>query len=83
VLPLAGSALLGLCAILDVAEPHKRILFVSYGSGAGSDAYLFYTTPLLPEKRKRTEKFNTRYQATSQFLEYVDYDTYRRFKAGI
>lgn len=47
----AASSLLGLAAVLDVAEPGQRIFFCSYGSGAGSDAFSFRTTGRLLERR--------------------------------
>ncbi|MCX8191658.1 MAG: hydroxymethylglutaryl-CoA synthase, partial [Nitrososphaerales archaeon] len=37
----SGSSLAALGAVLEIAEPNDKILRVSYGSGAGSDAYIF------------------------------------------
>jgi hydroxymethylglutaryl-CoA synthase len=78
----SACSLIGLAAVLDIAKPEARILVTSYGSGAGSDAYLFRTTSQLSDKRNR-QKMSVRYQAESPFLEYVDYTTYRRLKLGM
>ena len=78
----SGCSPVGLASVLDIAKPDQKILMVSYGSGAGSDAYLFTTTSQILEKRER-QKITVRYQSSNPFLEYVDYTTYRRFKMGM
>ncbi len=47
----SGASLIGLAAILDVADDGDRIFFCSYGSGAGSDAMSLVTTARLREVR--------------------------------
>lgn len=72
----AGSAVIGLTAVLDVAEPGDRILVVSYGSGAGSDAFDLRVTERLPEVRHRaptTEDYIARRTE-------IDYATYTRYR---
>jgi hydroxymethylglutaryl-CoA synthase len=78
----SGCSPIGLAAVLDVAKPEEKILITSYGSGAGSDAYLLRTTRHLIDKRQR-QKFTVQFQAQNPFLEYVDYTTYRRLKLGM
>jgi hydroxymethylglutaryl-CoA synthase len=47
----SGAAIIGLTAILDEAKPGDRILMVSYGSGAGSDAMVLQVTDKIEERR--------------------------------
>jgi hydroxymethylglutaryl-CoA synthase len=78
----SGSSPVGLAAILDIAKPNERILVVSYGSGAGSDAYSLLTTDEILDKRKR-QKMTVKYLTENPFIEYIDYTTYRRLKIGM
>lgn len=47
----AGSSMLGLAAVLDVAKPGDRIFYCSYGSGAGSDAFVLTATDRIDHRR--------------------------------
>jgi hydroxymethylglutaryl-CoA synthase len=72
----SGSTMIGLAAILDQAKPGERILAVSYGSGAGSDAFSVVVCDAIDEKR----------DAAPKVLDYVnrnvniDYSTYVKFR---
>ncbi|KYH37900.1 MAG: Hydroxymethylglutaryl-CoA synthase [Candidatus Bathyarchaeota archaeon B24] len=74
----SGSSPTALAAILDIAEPGDRVLLVSYGSGAGSDAYIFTVTEKVEEKRDRA--VSVRSQIENPKRRYVDYATYRKWK---
>jgi len=47
----SASSLIGLAAVLDIAKPLQKILLISYGSGAGSDAFDITTTSLIEKHR--------------------------------
>lgn len=75
----AGSSLVGLTAVLDIAKPGDRILVVSYGSGAGSDAFDITVTDLIEERRNKAP-------FTQQYIERrieIDYATYARYRGNI
>jgi len=72
----AGSSLLGLTATLDVAEPGDRILMVSYGSGAGSDAFDILVGDQISERRDAAP--HTRdYVVRRTEIDYALYTRYR------
>jgi len=76
----SGSSPMGLTAILDVARPGDRILMVSYGSGAGSDGFIWTVTDRLPEVQGLAPK--TRGQLEDRPI-YLDYGTYAKFRGKI
>jgi hydroxymethylglutaryl-CoA synthase len=72
----AGSSLLGLTAILDEAQPGDRLLLVSFGSGAGSDAISLRVTDRIAERRDLAP--HTR--AYVERRKTIDYGTYVRYR---
>lgn len=73
----AGSSLLGLSAVLDVAEPGDRLLLVSFGSGAGSDAFSFVVTDAITARQNRAPRTRT-YIERRKPIDYALYARYRR-----
>jgi len=76
----SGASPIGLTSTLDISKPGDRILMVSYGSGAGSDAFIYRATDLLPEVQDRAPK--TRPQLDENKI-YLDYGTYAKFRGKI
>jgi hydroxymethylglutaryl-CoA synthase len=75
----AGSALIGLTATLDIANPGDRILLVSFGSGAGSDAFSISVTDAIRE-RQNLAPHTTDYIARRKE---IDYATYARLRGKL
>ncbi len=68
----SASSLLGLSAVLDVAEPGQRVLLVSYGSGSGCDAFVFTTTQRLSQVQAKVTK-TLSYAQRNNHLTYIHY----------
>ncbi len=72
----AGSSMLGLTAILDVAKPGDRVMLVSFGSGAGSDAFSFVVTDKIIERQARARKTEDYIARRTE----IDYARYARLR---
>jgi len=75
----AAAMLIGLTAVLDIAKPGDRILAVSFGSGAGSDAMDIRVTELVDERK---DKALSTAAYIARRIE-IDYATYARFRGKI
>jgi hydroxymethylglutaryl-CoA synthase len=74
----AGAALIGLSAVLDVVQPGMLVLVVSFGSGAGSDAFSLRITKKITNRRG--------FPTTRQYIQnrvVIDYATYARHRKKI
>ncbi len=72
----AGSSLIGLTAVLDIAKPGDRILLASFGSGAGSDAFSL----LVQGRREGVHAPGTRDYINRRTE--IDYAMYARLKGN-
>jgi hydroxymethylglutaryl-CoA synthase len=75
----SGAAIIGLTAILDEAQPGDRILMVSFGSGAGSDAMALRVTEAIEERRGRAPSTQDYINRRTE----IDYATYVRFRGKL
>ncbi len=76
----SGAVLLGLAAILDIAEPDDSIFMCGYGSGAGSDAFQLEVTRNIEDyDRSPREQLATQLASTTM----LDYATYAKHRGKI
>lgn len=75
----SGSCMVGLTAILDIAQPGDRILMCSYGSGAGSDAFDLLVTDNIEQKRNLAPSTRTYIDRKTT----IDYATYTRYRGKL
>jgi hydroxymethylglutaryl-CoA synthase len=76
----SGSSPMGLTAVLDVAKPGQLIFMVSYGSGSGSDGFIYRVTDRISKVQDLARK-------TTDYLDrdtiQLDYGTYAKFRGKI
>jgi hydroxymethylglutaryl-CoA synthase len=62
-----------------VAKPGDRILMVSFGSGAGSDAFVIRVTDLIEARRHRALRTSDYIARRTE----IDYATYARYRGKL
>jgi hydroxymethylglutaryl-CoA synthase len=73
----SGSSPTGLAAILDVASPGDKIFMVSFGSGAGSDGFVFSVTEQIANIQDKAPKLREILDNNKIYLDYGQYVKYR------
>ncbi len=67
-----ASGLMGLVSTLEKAKEGDKIFFASYGSGAGSDAFVLRCT-------KHIKNIRTKFASRIAHKEYIDYQSYLKY----
>ena len=74
----SGSSPTGLSAVLDVAKPGDKIFVVSFGSGAGSDGFIFNVTDEIVKVQDKAPKVRDMLDNGKIYLDYGEYAKFRR-----
>ncbi len=74
--PYSASAMVGCAHVLDIARPGDKIFMISYGSGAGSDGFVWEVQNAivsLQKKRKQSRTLVSQQIETKIYVDYVEY----------
>ncbi len=74
----SGSSPMGLTAALDIAKPGAMILMVSFGSGAGSDGFIFKVSERIDKVRDLAPKTRELLEKNPIYLQYGEYAKFRK-----
>lgn len=74
----SGSSITGFSSIMDVLKPGELALLVSFGSGAGSDSFIFRATDKITEVQDRAPKMRELLDSNKIYLSYGQYAAYRK-----
>ena len=74
----SGASPIGLTAILDIAKPGNKIFMCSYGSGSGSDAFIWTVQERIREVQDKAARTRAMLDENKIYLEYGEYAKFRR-----
>ncbi len=74
----SGSSPTGLAAVFDVIKPGEKVFMCSFGSGAGSDGFIFQATDKITEVQDLAPKTHDIIDGNKIYLRYGQYVAYRK-----
>jgi hydroxymethylglutaryl-CoA synthase len=74
----SGSSPTGMSAILDVLKPGEKAFMISFGSGAGSDGFIFQATDRITEVQDKAPKIREMLDNKKIYLDYGRYVAFRK-----
>lgn len=74
----SGSSPTGLAAVLDILKPGEKVFMCSFGSGAGSDGFIFQATDRLAEVQSLAPQTHEQLDGKKIYLSYGQYAAFRK-----